>query len=153
VPRAAIPATGMSGTPIDPLTGSGPQPPGDAMAELISGAAAPQLRGTDNAPTEAALPTAADMADPPPVAGTDHPGDTAVPTAGPSPGTPAAVVAPETFTGLASPTPPSTEFTADDAVRACPLIESKASLVVDSDADDGDASRRNALTIVDTCNV
>ena len=142
----------MTGTPIAPLTGWGPQPPGDAMAETVSGAAAPQLRGTDNAPTEAALPTAADMAVPL-LTGTDQPGGTAVPTAGPSPGTPAAVVAPETFTGLARLTPLSTEFTADEAVRACPLIESKASLDVDSDSDDGDASRRSALTIVDTGNV
>ena len=143
----------MTGTPIAPLTGWGPQPPGDAMAEAVSGTAAPQLRGTDNAPTEAALPTAADMAAPPLLTGTDQPGGTAVPTAGPSPGTPAAVVAPDTFTGLPSPTPLSTEFTADEAVRACPLIESKASLVVDSDSDDGDASCRSALTIVDTGNV
>jgi hypothetical protein len=94
------------------------------------------------------------MAAPPLLTGTDQPGGTAVPTAGPSPGTPpAAVVAPDTFTGLASPTPLSTEFTADEAVRACPLIESKASPDVDSDSDDGDASRRSALTIVDTGNV
>ena len=148
-PRAAIPATGITGTPAGPLTGAGTQAPGEAMAEVVSGAAAVQLRGTDNAAIDAALPTAAVIAAPPAVPGTDGPADNEVPTAGPSPGIPVGTVVADAFTGFPSPTPPRTEFTADEAVRACPLIESKVSLVVDSDGDDGDASRRSAPTMAD----
>jgi hypothetical protein len=149
-PQAAIPATGITGTAAGPLTGAGSQPPGEAMAEPVLGAAAAQPRGTDNAPIDAALPTAADIAAPPPVPGTDEPADNEVPTARPSPGIPVGTAVPDTFTGFPSPTPPRTEFTADEAVRACPLIESKVSLVVDRDGDDGDASRRSAPTTADT---
>jgi hypothetical protein len=140
--------TGITGTTAGPLIGAGLQTPGAGAAVPPTDDAANQVRGADNPPTAAALPTLAVGTAPPKVAATKEPGAGGVTTAEANPGDAAAAAGAGAPTGLASARAPISALVVDAPVRACPLMESRASRAADRLAD-GDASRCSARTMVD----
>ncbi len=152
VPRPAVPPIGITGTPDTPLTGAVFEPVlgNAALAGPTTGAAAAQLRGTDNVPIDDAPPIFADNAPPLPAPRPDSPAEPNVAPADPV-GTLELAAVPITLPLFEAPAAPFTKLKVDIVVLKCPLRSFSADRNPDADkredapdVDEGDASACSA---------